>query len=433
VRKIRFWLDELQKHPEMIHDGSILPVDYRAINATHDMLMKDCLLGMNQAGPRGDFADDLPIDILPFEEAIDILNSKIPLSRDDYYALDDKLRFRAFTVGRLNDGDAINRVKGIMEKGLLEGATMKDYYSWTDDEILSNIGFGKGEMAYWETVYRTNEQSVHNAGRAMGYESYPPIAIELVGINDMRQSGICRELTNPPFIRSYGDPIWKTLWPPFHFSCRTFPRAIYDRAEFEEYGGMERAYSQGNYAAPQKGFGGYPLDKETWWQLTPEMWDRAEEYGIVGEIVSVAKKLGLERYAQELMDDVYVSNTGGVVKKLSKARPSEKEMDLAKKAADRGHDIVFLSESNTPFVKSPDILLDNDIADIKQLTSLNKERISDALSDAARKNATSVLMEISKDIPLDSAVSTIKDKMRQNKINHVVLRWNNAFYDVFKE
>jgi hypothetical protein len=91
------------------------------------------------------------------------------LARQEYYALDDKLRLRAFTAGRLNDCDAINQVKGIIRRNLESGGSITDFYKMTNDEILNCAGFGKGNMSYWETVYRTNEDAIHNAGRAMGF------------------------------------------------------------------------------------------------------------------------------------------------------------------------------------------------------------------------------------------------------------------------
>jgi hypothetical protein len=299
-------LNSFADHPELLDDETAaLPEDYSAINAAHEMFIRSCLMGMDFAAAgkkRGrDFADplllpEMPVEALSFEEAIKFLQTQIPLTRQEYYALDDKLRLRAFTVGRLNDCDAINQVKGIIRRNLESGGSITDFYKMTDDEILNGAGFGKGNMSYWETVYRTNEDAIHNAGRAMGFEADPPIALELVGVNDLRQTEICRTLTDPPFIRPYGDPVWKTLWPPFHFSCRTYVRGIYDQAELDELGGASKVYAQGNYAAPAKGFGGYPLDKESYWRLTAEMVKRAKEYGIDGEIAAAAEKLGLADY-----------------------------------------------------------------------------------------------------------------------------------------
>jgi hypothetical protein len=229
LQRIRAWLKGLETDPGLLDDeAAVLPEDYSALEAAHDLLMRSCLLGMDAAGRererRGaDFADDplllpdVPIMTLPYEEAIAFLKTQIPLTKKAYYDLDDKLRLRAFTVGRLNDIDAVNRVKGIIRTNLERGGTLSDFYQMTDAEILNGLGFGEGDMSYWESVYRTNEATAHNAGRAMDFEAFPPVALELVGIQDARQTSICYELTRQPFIRPYNDPVWQTLWPPFHF------------------------------------------------------------------------------------------------------------------------------------------------------------------------------------------------------------------------
>jgi hypothetical protein len=283
LQRIRDWLKTLENDPGLLDDDTaVLQEDYNALEAAHDLLMRSCLMGMDAAGRERerrsvDFADDplllpdVPIMTLPYEEAISFLQTQIPLTKKAYYDLDDKLRLRAFTVGRLNDVDAVNRVKGIIRTNLERGGTLSDFYTMTDTEILNGIGFGEGDMSYWETVYRTNEATAHNAGRAMDFEAFPPVALELVGIRDARQTDICYELTKQPFIRPYNDPVWQSLWPPLHFGCRTTVRGIYDKSELDAYGGPEKAYELGTKVNPQKGFGGYQLDKESYWRLTPEM------------------------------------------------------------------------------------------------------------------------------------------------------------------
>ena len=437
VKRIHAWLDELKENLDILTNSEILPADYKAIGNTHDMLIRDTLLGIDSAvagAGRGmkAFSDTIPIETLPFEEAVAFLKTQVPLSKDAYYALDDKIRFRAFTVGRLNDGDAINKVKGIITRGLNEGATLSDYYTWTDDEILNNIGFGKGDMAYWETVYRTNEQSVHNAGRAMGFQEVQPIAIELVGVNDLRQSETCRALTSPPFIRPYNDPIWKTLWPPFHFSCRTFPHGIYDSRELDEYGGPERAYRQGNYAAPEKGFGAYPLDKESWWRMTPDMWERAKEYGITGEIILAAQKLDMMNYAEELSGGVKETRVfpgGGYVKTASKAAPSEIEKDIAQRAAEGGHELFFLPESTIDGLKNPDILIDNEIGDIKRISTPTRNAVDNALKRAREQNVHTALLRVPDEMAKDEIIKTARNRMG-TKIKRVIVEWRGGIFEI---
>ena len=133
LARIRAWLTGLGEHPELPEDGTaVLPADYGAIGAAHEMFMRAFLMGIGfaAAGRKkkrgGSFGDtlllpDMPVEALPFEEAVEFLQTQIPLTRDAYYALDDRLRFRAFTVGRLNDCDAVNRVKGIIRRNLESG------------------------------------------------------------------------------------------------------------------------------------------------------------------------------------------------------------------------------------------------------------------------------------------------------------------------
>jgi hypothetical protein len=476
LERIRAWLDQIKDDPLLPDDdeddGAALPADYAALGAAHVMFMRSLLMGMEAAAGEkkrrgGNFADVLlpgmPAEALPFEEAIAFLQTQIPLTKDAYYALDDKLRLRAFTVGRLGDADAVNRVKGIIRHGLERGGTIGDFYRMTDDEILDGAGFGKGNMSYWETVYRTNQDALHNAGRAMGFEAEPPEALELLGVSDERQTEICRTLTNPPFIRPYNDPVWKKLWPPFHFSCRTYVRGIYDRAELEAYGGAEAAYKQGTHAAPAEGFGAYPLDRESYWRLTPEMAERAKRYGIDGEIAAAAVRLGMPQYAEELIGEgietLYPAGggkfdpreAGGYVIKASSARPGERnrrdaaghivetdELGLAVRAAEAGHQILFMPADRRRGTKSrgPDILIDGQVGEIKHIFSRGKETIEEAVSAARKQGASFVLMEITDEIAGAYSEAEIRRqveaRLRNNRrLRQALVFWKGKFLPLF--
>jgi hypothetical protein len=444
LARIRAWLESLKDDPALLDDdGAALPADYAALKAVHGMFTRSLLMGIEAAAAGkkksgGDFADlllsDMPLEALPFEEAIAFLQTQIPLTKKAYYALDDRLRLRSFTVGRLTDGDAVNRVKGILRRNLEAGGTIADFYHMTDDEILDGAGFGRGNMSYWETVYRTNQDTLHNAGRAMGFEADPPLALELLGVNDERQTETCRTLTQPPFIRPYNDPVWKKLWPPFHFSCRTYVRGIYDGAELNEYGGPEAAYARGTYAEPEKGFGAYPLDKESYWRLTPEMAERAGKYGIDGEIAVAAVKLGMKNYALELVKDyktIHVTASGGgYVKQARNSIHTEREISLAKKAADDGHQIYLLPENKA--TANPDMIIDGEVGEIKQPVSDKPGRIDEDIRDAGHKGATVALMEVRDDLPKETIDSTIKKRMRRGMVNKAIVYWRGGFFVVVK-
>lgn len=155
---------------------------------------------------------------------------------------------------------------------------------------MNGLGLGgNGGGWYWENVYRTNVQTAYNTGRALGFEAVKPVALELVGIGDMRQTDICRSLTQPPVRRLYSDPFWKTHWPPFHFRCRTTVRAIYDPGELEK----KPVTAELPEEKPARGFGTYPVTNGTWWRELASMTKRAKKYGIQKEI-DIAKKILME-------------------------------------------------------------------------------------------------------------------------------------------
>jgi len=277
--------------PSALKSDYVLPPDYEIMTETAEVFTKALLLGMEPETGKNNFADD--VAVLPFEEALAYTRKRLPVDGKTYYALADKMRYRAFTVSRLADGDAVRQVQSMLVKAMDEGSGIQQFLQLTEGQLADAAGMGRGAGWYYETVYRTNTATAYNVGRAIGFEETPPVALELIGIDDARQTEICRSLTVPPFRRPYGDPVWEHLWPPFHFNCRTTVRAVYDESEIEDAGGTDKFYTRGapDYT-PEKGFGTYPLDKnDTWWDLTDAMKERAEEYGLEAEFMEAREKL----------------------------------------------------------------------------------------------------------------------------------------------
>ena len=270
--------------PSLAESGYVLPPDYGIMGETAELFTKALLLGM-EPETGSSFADDNPDAVLPYEEAVAYMLKRLPVDRETYYALAGKMRYRAFTVGRLADGDAVRHVQSLIANAMEDGSGMRQFLQMTEGELADAAGMGRGAGWYYETVYRTNTSTAYNVGRAIGFEEVPPVALELIGIDDARQTEACRSLTTPPFRRPYGDPAWDALWPPFHFNCRTTIRGIYDRAEIDEAGGPDQFYTKGDPDyKPEKGFGTYPAGKsDAWWDLTDAMKARAEEYGLINE------------------------------------------------------------------------------------------------------------------------------------------------------
>jgi len=465
LKRIREWLSEGADKPEIFKNAiSIMPPDYNSINAIHELFMKSSLMGMEAVlkvckNTKKDFADtpllaDMPISTLPFEEAVSFLRTQIPLTKKEYYDLDNKLRLRSFTVGRLNDVDAVNQMKEIFQRNMEQGGSLSGFLKMTDDEILNGVGFGKGNGAYWETVYRTNQTTIYNAGRAMAFEEVPPIALEFIGIIDSRQTDICHALSNPPFIRPYGDPVWRdgNHYPPLHFGCRSTVRGIYDQAEIDDAGGSDKFYSkEDRNFKPQKGFGSHPLDRESYWRLTPGMIKRARDYGIDGEIATAAIKLGMPAYAHKIVkggfEILYPINgtplaqlpSGGYIRRAKDAKPGIRnewdikgnliqtdEVGLAKKAADEGHQIFFMPRSIT--TKSPDVLINGHTAEIKHVFKIGKRTIERRIEESREQFATLVLLEVSPAYTHEEITRQIKNRLQNSEhLQTVLVSWGSRF------
>lgn len=311
AKRIRQVVEEEEQNPGYLEKLKTLPHSKEATNVTALLFTKVLLMGMNHAlgkKKKGHkFADGVDeqaqavqdVEVLPFEEAVEYMQGRLPLDAKEYYKLADKARFRAFTVSLLADGDLLVKTKNMLAKNLEEGGGLKDFLVKTDTDLLKGVGMtGAGGGWYWETVYRTGVQTAYNVGRAIGFEAVPPVALELVGIGDARQTELCKSLTQPPVRRLYGDDFWKRFWPPLHFNCRTTVRAIYDEQELEEE--PITGIPQDAEKHKSQGWGSYPLDNDRWWEELPSMKKRAQAYG-VQRMIEAARKRLIEKNKTQLI------------------------------------------------------------------------------------------------------------------------------------
>lgn len=243
---------------------------------------------MDHAGSNITAADEPPA--LPFKEAIAAIKSRASLTKAEWNALEPQLRFRAFTVARLSSADAIERVRKATVAALQEGKPFAEF--WTEASAAEVAGISASSPWYWETVFRTNVQTAYNTGRAAEFARSKPEYLEFVGIEDDRQTTICEERSG--VVRPADDPWWQKNWPPLHFGCRSVPRGIWkEEAELlHVQPSSDRRVRR--LPAPAGDFGGNPLSTGSFWKLTPSMLQRAEAYGIGGELRSFAQSLGLE-------------------------------------------------------------------------------------------------------------------------------------------
>lgn len=228
-------------------------------------------------------ADETEIPAVPFEEAMNFLKSKVPMTKAEWLELEPKLRFRAFTVAQLGSADVVDKAKQILLKSFEKGGgTYSDTWEELKEKVNVNaLGIKPG---YWENVFRTNTQSAYIAGKLQQYENTGVAAYQLMVIEDGRTSRICRHLLTASgygMIISVDHPFWKKYgFPPYHFQCRTSIRAIWP-SQVGKLGNMVENPTMKSLSKfkVQEGFGGNPLDKGNWWMMTPQQMERAIKYG----------------------------------------------------------------------------------------------------------------------------------------------------------
>ena len=401
---------------------------------TMNAFASSLLIGMEHAAGNISLADDsgqLDLDIsfsvepLPFEEAIDFFKGKVSLIKEEWEELEPKLRFRAFTVARLAESDHIEMLRGrllnAMEKGEYFTETWKDIKAFTED---ADQPFS---ARYFETVYRTNMQSAYNAGRLMQYQNNMPPAWELLFIEDGRTSDICKGLAS---IAGNGKALaashsfWSTYgFPPYHFNCRTTFRAVYD---YEIGHGMEienvpMKQIRQNFK-PQEGFGGNPIEKESWWRLTDKMKERIERYGIKKEVEAAAKAAGIDnfdvRLAHNELGKRRLQGTDFKANIIEGADPKPHEVEIAKILSENGYEVLFTPENTfIQGMKNPEGVIPNldKIVEMKRITSPSLEKIADNIKEAVYQKTEIVVLNLkgNKEYSKKEAIETAREMIQE--------------------
>ena len=110
---------------------------------------------------------------------------------------------------------------------------------------------------------------------------------------------ICRHLLTASgygMIISVDHPFWKKYgFPPYHFQCRTSIRAIWP-SQVGKLGNMVENPTMKSLSKfkMQEGFGGNPLDRGSWWEMTDNMKKLAEKFGVMQKIKAIKAKIDKE-------------------------------------------------------------------------------------------------------------------------------------------
>ena len=355
------------------------------------------------------------------------------MTKTEWLSLEKKMRFRAFTMAKLGEVNVIETVKNQLVKAMESGEGFAASF-----DTVKEIAKASGKTLtpfYWETVFRTNVQGAYVAGKLLQYQKFPPAAYRLLVIEDVRTSDICRHLLTQS---GYGvtlpvdHPFWTTHgFPPYHMNCRTGISAVYNHdvevtAEVSNGDGVEI----GKEFKVQDEFGGNPIEKESWWKLTPSMIKRADKYGITADIVALARGLDMQSYFPELLkgyEPVYQSATGGYVQKAVNWKYSEHEMSVSERLANDGHKIYLLPRTDN--AKSPDMLIDDEIGEIKILEGNSYKTLIKRVAESSKKQRARILyLKAINDMELPKIKEAIKKGAEGHPLKTVFIDFRGGFY-----
>ncbi len=332
--------------------------DPALVRETEKLILSSYLLGIDHAASPLDLADDGDYAAIPFDEAVKFMKSRVPLTKAEWSALEEQVRFRAFTVAALSAPDAIERIRKHVIVAVENGTSLSKF--WTAAKAEDVAGLGSSPW-YWETVYRTNVQTAYNAGRATQIMKSNPEYLEFIGIEDSRQTAICAQRNGVVLPATH--PFWKSNWPPLHFNCRSTVRAVFKgeadalRAQNNSWKPTDDEELRG-ISGSRDGFGGNPIKTGSFYMLTPQMIQRAEEYGLIGDIKEFAKELGLKSYrikgisqaakisssSMPVTTEKEPKDTVPIFKKTSDAEVWVIESKLADSCSFKGFDIDVVQE-----------------------------------------------------------------------------------------
>lgn len=203
-----------------------------------------------------DFDDAPEVDPGDFKNAVEAMiqhfRERTLMPADEFEALAEDVRSRAFTVSGVADLDVVSDVWQAIDSAVTEGETLEDFKDRVAGKLEAEWG---GESpSRLETIFRTNVQAAYSAGRAIENErakdTHPYVRYSV--IDDSRTSDICEGLID--LVLKQDDPFVASHQPPLHHNCRTDVVAITEDEAREL--GIDDAAPE---VEPTEGFGGDPL------------------------------------------------------------------------------------------------------------------------------------------------------------------------------
>lgn len=209
-----------------------------------------------------DTLGDIPLEDVfeRFDDALAFLRARTPMPAEQFYALDDQARQKAFTVSNVGQMDMVQQVLDSLDKALETGQDLK---AWQDEigPALRKAWAGTVGKPAWrlETIYRTNVQTAFSHGRVRQMRDPAVTALRpfflFDAILDGRTTDECSARDGVLLLAE--DPWWLENTPPLHFNCRSGIRSL-RKSQAERRGGVNPPDREVELNPPGKGFGAAP-------------------------------------------------------------------------------------------------------------------------------------------------------------------------------
>ena len=156
-----------------------------------------------------------------FAEAVAWFRKRIPMTDEEFGALEEQNYHRAFRVAGLAQLDMVTQVYEAVDRAIAQGESLDSFRAALTDKLTA--AWGKEMPWRIETILRTNTQQAYSDGR---YEQLEHPAVKKArpfrrfsAVMDSRTTEICAALDDT--VLPADDPFWAKHNPPLHFNCRS--------------------------------------------------------------------------------------------------------------------------------------------------------------------------------------------------------------------
>lgn len=227
--------------------------------------------------PEVDFTDDPQ----RFEEATKAFRARVPMTDDEWDALEAAEREFAFKVSNVAQADMVAQVWEALAAAIENGETLDDFGARVGDLLTQS--WGGADPGLLENIFRTNGLQAYSAGR---HEIFTAPTVKRArpywrfdAIKDDRTTEICAECDG--VIVAQDDRWWDDHVPGLHFQCRSHVTALSEKEAQRE--GITRHPPA---IKAMEGFGRRPTNAGRDWtpdllgypkEIASELADRIEE------------------------------------------------------------------------------------------------------------------------------------------------------------